>query len=549
MSSTGSRPDGERAEAGARPSDSSSAASKKGHSSERIQLELSVSKPLPPGGRRKRSTDRTQAAVIVATEVEHTSGETIAERINRNLYSLTSFLISLIVHTAVLVLLAMWIRLPVGTISTRLEAALVAEPSLTEPKFDTETIEIALPDLQQSPLEREFNDMANDQLLEAASSETVSVAPPADATSPSKDQPLVDTGAILSRPNGGGLQGRNKENRARLAARNGATEASEAAVEKGLKWLSEHQTYDGSWRLKHNHQSCDNRCRNPGSIESPNAATGLALMAFLGAGYTHQQGAYQDQVGRGLNYLKRRLRKTKFGGTLVDDSMYAHGIATIALAEAYSMTKDQELRETVELAVQYIVSAQHARGGWRYHAGQPGDMTVTGWQLMALKSAQMAGIDVPQEVFDKASQFLDSLADSDGAYYGYQSNKKKVTTTAIGLLMRMYLGWPRSKGLLDRGADSLLDHGPSKNNIYYNYYATQVLHHLSSEQWPQWNAQLRDYLIATQFQKGHEEGSWFFVEEHGSVGGRLYTTAMAIMILEVYYRYMPLYGSDVVNDD
>jgi hypothetical protein len=270
-------------------------------------------------------------------------------------------------------------------------------------------------------------------------------------------------------------------------------------------------------------------------------------MAFLGAGHTHQAGEHRGYVNQGLNYLKGRMRKTRFGGSLADDSMYGHGIATVALAEAYNMTGDESLREYVELAVQYIISAQHSRGGWRYQPGLPGDMTVTGWQLMALKSAQMAGVNVPQEVFDKAGSFLDSLADSDGAYYGYQSTKKQPTTTAIGLLMRMYLGWPRTKGVLDDGANYLADQGPSPNDIYHNYYATQVLHHLSSEYWPQWNVEMRDYLVKTQSNQGHEDGSWHFQDEHGSVGGRLYTTAMSIMILEVYYRYMPLYATEAIK--
>ena len=84
--------------------------------------------------------------------------------------------------------------------------------------------------------------------------------------------------------------------------------------------------------------------------------------------------------------------------------------------------------------------------------------------------------------------------------------------------------------------------GPSANNVYYNYYATQVLHHYHGPIWEAWHPTLRDFLVEAQATKGHESGSWYFDDDFGSnVGGRLYITAMSTMILEVYYRHMPVY--------
>ena len=282
-------------------------------------------------------------------------------------------------------------------------------------------------------------------------------------------------------------------------------------------------------------------------MESTTAATGLSLLALLGAGYTHEVGKYQTEVQRGLDYLVRRMRINRYGGNLAEGTMYAQGIATLALSEAYIMTRDQKLKEPVAQAMAYIISAQHSAGGWRYNPGSLGDMTVTGWQLMALKSCDLGGFEVPRQTFSKARRFLDSKGESGGAYYGYLRPGMDPSPTAIGLLCQMYLGWSKERGALHTGAERLADWGPSQTDVYFNYYATQVLHHLENEHWEDWNLELRDHLVKTQERTGHQDGSWFFPDRHGGRAGRLYTTAMSVMILEVYYRYMPLYDERAVD--
>jgi hypothetical protein len=273
------------------------------------------------------------------------------------------------------------------------------------------------------------------------------------------------------------------------------------------------------------------------------------LLPFLGAGYTHRQGKYKDVVQAGLYYLTSRMEITTNGGDLQEGTMYAQGIASIALCEAYAMTGDENMRVAAQKALDFICWAQHSGGGWRYYPGQPGDTTVFGWQMMALKSGHMAGLFVPSPVIALANKYLDSVQSGSGAFYGYLQRGKKPSTTAIGLLIRMYLGWNQDDPRLQRGAGFLAEQGPSKKDMYYNYYATQVLHHLGGPAWPKWNVVMRDYLVATQATQNHERGSWFFVDQHGVVGGRLYTTAMCIMILEVYYRHMPLYAEQAIDDD
>lgn len=350
----------------------------------------------------------------------------------------------------------------------------------------------------------------------------------------------VPTGAMT----GGGLEGRSAGLKGGLLRNRGGTRQSEEAVAKGLRWLSVHQRSNGSWSFNHQRGPCGGHCRNPGDFASATASTALALLPFYGAGYTHLQGEYKDVVLRGLVFLGNKMILTDQGGDLQNGSMYGQGLAAIVFCEAYAMTKDEELRPFAQAAVKFIEHAQHSEGGWRYLPGQPGDMTVTGWQLMALKSGQLAGLKINSTALYRAGQFLDQLQSDRGSRYGYKDLEPRPATTAIGLFSRMILGWNQFHPALVQGVHYLDELGPSEDDIYFNYYATLVLNHFDGPSWPSWNERMREQLINDQAKGGHENGSWYYEHEHSQAGGRLYNTCLSIMTLEVYYRYMPLYGRD-----
>lgn len=338
--------------------------------------------------------------------------------------------------------------------------------------------------------------------------------------------------------------------RKQIALAAGGNEASEAAVAAALNWLSKHQSADGSWSFDHTGGECHAQCGNPGTLERARfAATGLALLAFLGRGETHQQGDYQQTIKNGLDFLCENMDRRPPRGDLTagGGSMYGQAIATHALAEAYGMTQEKRLLEPAQAAVSFIANAQDPiGGGWRYVPRQPGDMSSTGWQIMAIKSAYASQILIPKEVVVGALKFLDSVQSAGGAAYGYTEPGKGSATSAEGLLCRMQLGWEHDKPELRRGVEQLAAIGPTTRNLYFSYAATQALYEYDGpdgELWKAWNSKMRDLLVNQQNRNGHEAGSWMLEgPDHGYVaGGRLYCTTLSALTLEVYYRYRRVY--------
>jgi hypothetical protein len=342
---------------------------------------------------------------------------------------------------------------------------------------------------------------------------------------------------------------RRGDARRRAATSRGGSAASEAAVERGLAWLATHQAVDGSWQFDLTGCRCDGACRDPGTLDSSTASTAIALLPFLGAGNTHADGPHQQTVSRGIYYLISRMQPTPRGGDFCEGTMYGHGVTTLALAEALGMTKDEMLVPYVRDAVRFIETAQDMHGGgWRYLPGQAGDTTVTAWQLAALKSASMSGLEVPSPTIDGVRRFLDRVQTQKGAGYGYRTPASKPCTSAIGLLCRMYTGWGPEQEALNRGLTNLAKPGPSPSAVYQNFYLSQALLQLDHPVWPRWNLKNREQLLAQQARFGHEAGSWFFADPDTATGGRLAHTALAVLTLEVYYRLLPIYKQEAVAD-
>ncbi len=370
------------------------------------------------------------------------------------------------------------------------------------------------------------------------------------ATAPRPAQPA---GGSTSRPAGSPvtaviLEARRGRGRSGTARSRGATAASEMAVERGLAWLAAHQAGDGSWQFDLSGCRCDGACRDRGTIHSSTASTAIALLPFLGAGNTQLDGPYQQTVSRGLYYLISRMQPTPRGGDFCEGTMYGHGVTTLALAEAYGMTQDAMLLEPLREAIRFIATAQDQHGGgWRYLPGQAGDITVTAWQVAALKSAALAGVETPSPTIDGVRRFLESVQAANGSAYGYRSPDAKPCTSAIGLLCRLYTGWKRDDERLHRGVTTLAKAGPQPMAIYQNFYLAQTLLQMNHPVWPRWNAKNRDQTVAQQARFGHEAGSWFFADPDTAPGGRLAHTALAVLTLEVYYRLLPIYGEEAVT--
>lgn len=330
----------------------------------------------------------------------------------------------------------------------------------------------------------------------------------------------------------------------------GGNTNTEAAVERGLNWIELHQHDEGQWSLHRFTQLCEKHhkahpCNGPGGA-SDTAATGFALLPFLGAGHTHQEGKHQDAVSRGLKWLVENQKPDGdlFVGGGGNTHMYSHGIATIALCEAYAMTRDAALRDPAQKAIDFIVAAQHpTSGGWRYTPRQDGDTSVFGWQVMALKSGQMAELNVPQPTLDKARHWL-TVVGATGANegrFGYTNSSPTVTMTAEALLCLQYLGGERNDPRLIAGSKFLAENLPTKETSYYWYYGTQVMFHMQGEPWQKWNAALQNALVETQVKEGSMAGTWNPTDNWEKTGGRVYATALRLLMLEVYYRHLPLY--------
>ncbi len=339
--------------------------------------------------------------------------------------------------------------------------------------------------------------------------------------------------------------------------------ATEEAIELGLTYLAKTQNEDGSWSLQGHGTEV--------ALQSNTAATGLCLLAFQGAGYTHREHQYIETVNRGLQYL---VRIQKANGDLYQSenqisdqnvALYSHGIAALALCEAYGMTQDPELKGPAQLCLDYIVNTQHRqRGGWRYAPQVSADTSVTGWMMMALKSGQLSGLDVPDSTYNGIDQWL-QVAQSPDRPDRYRYNPfapdtptqrhgrtSTPTMTAVGMLMRMYLGWRRDTPAMQSAADYLLEFPPEigttqspQRDTYYWYYATQVMFHMGGETWYEWNRSLNPLLLESQIKSGPLAGSWDPmrpVPDRWAIhAGRLYVTTMNLLNLEVYYRHLPIY--------
>ena len=487
-----------------------------------------------------------------------TQQRTSARVIRKGLAGIPAWLISFLLHLLLILLLALFVFSHTNN-----------PPTITLSSFVGTEKSIGGEIRMQNPDHEIFDDlpMANDMEIDKEELRQVIQKAQEDAKEILEDeQPMAQLPEInevrknvtTDRDQLMSFAARDPRVRSEIVRKEGGTTLTEASVSRGLRWLAQVQNYDGSWSLSDYDQS--HRKDNEGDA----AATSLALLPFLGAGQTHEFGIYRRVVARGLTWL---IENQKSDGDLRINfpgqaGMYAHGQATIVLCEALAMTGDQRFKAPAEKAIRFIEKAQNRRGGWRYTPGQSGDTSMLGWQLMALQSARAGnlGIEIDNATFELADYYLDQAIDRKrrttgsmknmplGSLYVYRPGEGESPTpsmTAEAILCRMYLGWQRNDPRVIEAVRWLIEHNlptTRNRNIYYWYYATQVMHHFGGPVWDVWNKRMREILVGGQTQKGRFAGSWSPQGyQWGRHGGRIYVTSLSICTLEVYYRHLPIF--------
>ncbi len=376
---------------------------------------------------------------------------------------------------------------------------------------------------------------------------------------------------------GGGRFGYPSGGNQELTTDGGGDNRTEKAVLSALRWLARHQDRDGSWKAAGYHEECNQvakfasgpRCQDvPGDPNHDSGVTGLALLAFLGAGYTHQSKnvtydgiPFGDVVKRGLRWiLANQDADGLIGGRVGDRWMYNHLICTLVLTELYGRTEEALLvLEAAQRALDFTIRAQNPEEGWRY-TERPGDndTSVTGWGAMVLKSAELSDLEFPRDqAYAGAMSWFDEVTSRDYYRAGYtfvDSGKTfeigvnerfdgHPSMTAVAAMSRMFLQKNRRSSEVSLGCSLLVRDLPKwegdKIDFYYWYYGSLALFQYGGTHWKKWNAAMKEALVPHQNDesKGCRSGSWEPVGRWCRQGARVYSTAINALTLEVYYRY------------
>ncbi|MEM8944722.1 MAG: prenyltransferase/squalene oxidase repeat-containing protein [Planctomycetota bacterium] len=428
----------------------------------------------------------------------------------------------------------------------------LAEEKPPEPE---ETVEALQEPTEQSNENVKTEETSVDAIEEQADDADIDAEEP-DQETPGEPKPSSAPPNTEATPLPSTYADRFAKDRDNLVQQRGGSEQTEQAVRAALGWLATAQSENGGWDASRYGAGTArvvlSQDRRGAGAHADMGVTGLALLAFLGAGHTHNTGAYTHEVAGGLEYLRQRQRAD---GSLFDDAqffarMYCHSMATFAVCEALALTQDERLEPMARAAVRYTLSMQHPTdGGWRYQRGDTGDTSQLGWQIMTLKSAQLAGIDIPQTTWTRVDRFLRRVkrgrAGGLAAYRPNSAVSRSMTAEALfcRLLQREQQSGDLDSNAINEAVTSVAQTLPSsdRRNLYFWYYATLALHRcqqessIAAETWEHWNHALTTNLLTTQ----QSDGSWDANTTWGGCGGRVYTTALSALCLEVYYRYNP----------
>ncbi|MCA9306713.1 MAG: prenyltransferase/squalene oxidase repeat-containing protein [Phycisphaerales bacterium] len=318
------------------------------------------------------------------------------------------------------------------------------------------------------------------------------------------------------------------------AAENEITPELNACVSKGLAWLAAQQAPDGSF----------GGSRYPKHV----GITALACLAFMSDGNLPGRGEYGEQVRKGLDFVLKSVNETGFvaGESTSHGPMYGHGFATLFLGEVYGMTQggadtalSKRLHDAVTRACRLIELSQNDEGGWRYNpVPMDADISVTICQIMALRSARNAGIEVPVETIDRAVEYVRLCQNDDGGFrYQSMRGQSAFPRSAAGVASLFYAGVYEDEAI-DRGVRYLKSQrneggrAISAHYFYGHYYAAQAMYLAGGDEWGQWWPSVRDEMIERQ----RDEGSW-----DDPNAGQEYGTAMALIVLQMPKRYLPIF--------
>ncbi|MDC3379019.1 terpene cyclase/mutase family protein [Planctomycetota bacterium] len=474
----------------------------------------------------------------------------------------TSYGVSIAAHVGILILLALWmIAVPQADEVVKI----VVQPGIDPPPFQEE-LDRDVKDVP--PTEVEVTEPV--ELTDLTEVEISSVVPKGSEFEHSTkhlDSHSVDDAFGVAGQASGAYGSRFGTGHA--TGENGVPPGAANAVRAALRWLQFHQSPDGRWDTDGWQASCPRgRCSGPGyDVGDPRydvGVTSLALLAFLGNGNTHRfarEDAFKVAVQRGLSWLKRQQAQN--GAIGYDpghgESIYNHAIATMALCEAYAITRDFTLKRYAEAAVRFCVDAQNPGLGWRYgvRSGR-NDTSVTGWLVLALKAAKTAELDVPESAFTGALTWFDRATNSTGntgyltpgggsSFLGVNENKyaEDPCMTAVSVVCRLFSGQRNRDEPVRLGARILSEQPPkwhqgtgqSNVNFYYWYYGTYAMFQVGGAKWDAWNEAMLEALLPTQRKGGCDDGSWDSVGPWCVAGGRVYATAINALTLEIYYRY------------
>ncbi len=301
------------------------------------------------------------------------------------------------------------------------------------------------------------------------------------------------------------------------------------STEKGLRFLSSQQNRDGSFGVDH-------KDRDPHI-----GVTGLVGLAWLAGGYVPGDGPFGAESRRTVEaVVASRDARSGLLATerTLSQPMYSHAFATLFLAEAYGMTGDEDLGRPLRRAVDLIVSSQNVEGGWRYYPGsKDADLSVTACQIASLRAARNAGVSVPIDAIDRAAAYVLHCRNGDGSFR-YQVDRGHasfhLTAAAVSALYGLGLG---ERPEIDSAFAYLAPYFPAGSRrhgghfLYGQYYAIQAAYQRGGETFTTWYTRVRDRLLAVQ----RPDGAF----DEPAVGD-LYGTAMALIILEIPFHFLPI---------